>query len=414
MIKKFKLSERQAVAILEMRLQQLANLERLKIEQELKEKLALIKELESILKSRTKMLGIIKDELAEIKEKYGDERRTDLVAHGVKSFSAEDLIPNEDTIVTITKDGYIKRLPPETFKTQSRGGKGVAGLTTKEDDVVEHFFTTTTHSDILFFTTKGRVFQLKAYDIPKASRTAKGQAIVNFLQLAPDEKVSAALPLTGLADYKYLMMATLKGTIKKVDIEDFANVRKSGLIAIKLKKDDELKWVDPTSGEDGVILATSKGQAIRFKESHVRAMGRSAAGVRGIRIKSDDFLVGMDVVDKKLLKDGQLLIVTELGFGKRTELTNYKLQGRGGSGIKTANISAKTGQLVKAFVINGKAAEGDMIIISTKGQVIRLPLKSVSELGRATQGVRLMRFKAAGDKVASITFLGAAEKESEG
>lgn len=405
LIKKFKLSDQQAVAILEMRLQQLANLERMKIEQELKEKLALIKDLESILKSPKKILAIIKKELTEIKEKYGNQRRTQIVAHGAKSFSTEDLIPDEDAIVTITKDGYIKRLPPETFKTQSRGGKGVMGLTTKEEDVVEQFFATTTHSDILFFTTNGRVFQLKAYDIPRGSRTAKGQAIVNFLQLGPEEKVSSALPLSELGDYKYLMMVTKKGSIKKVSLENFKNIRKSGLIAIRLRKNDELEWVEPSTGKDEIILVTANGQAIRFRESQVRAMGRAAAGVRGIRLKSADEVVGMDVVDSTLVKVGQLLTIMANGYGKRSNLNNYKIQGRGGSGIKTAKITSKTGNIVAATIVNSKAIEEDIIIISAKGQVIRIPLKAVNVLGRATQGVRLMKFKAAGDKVASATFV---------
>ncbi len=405
LIKKFRLSERQAIAILEMKLQQLANLERLKIEQELKEKLVLIKDLELILKSAKKILDIIKQELKELKEKYGDERKTQIVAHGAKSFSTEDLIPDEDTIVTITKDGYIKRLAPETFKTQSRGGKGIVGLTTKEEDVVEQFFTTTTHSDILFFTTKGRVFQLKTYDIPKGSRTAKGQAIVNFLQLAPDEKISAALPLSELADYKYLVMVTTKGNIKKVDLADFENIRRSGLIAIRLKKNDELEWVKPSGGKDDITLITALGQAIRFKESQVRPMGRAASGVRGIRLRGNDQVVGMDIIDPILTKVGQLLIVMANGYGKRSNLNNYKVQGRGGSGIKTAKITSKTGHIVAAIVVNSKAVEEDMIIISDKGQVIRLPLKSVNVLGRATQGVRLMKFKESNDKVASAIFI---------
>lgn len=405
LIKKFKLSDRQAVAILEMRLQQLANLERLKIEQELKEKLALIKELESILKSAKKILSIIKAEIIEIREKHGNERRTQIVAHGIKNFSAEDLVPNEDTIITITKDGYIKRLPTETFKAQGRGGKGVAGLTTKEEDVVEQFFTTTTHSDILFFTTKGRVFQLKGYDIPKGSRTAKGQAIVNFLQLAPDEKVSAALPFHEIDEYKFLTMVTIKGNIKKTPVSDFKNIRKSGLIAIKLKKDDGLEWIEPSTGKDEIILVTAKGQAIRFKESQVRSMGRSAAGVRGIKLKTGDRVVGMDIVNSHLAKDGQLLTIMSKGYGKRSNISNYKIQGRGGSGIKTANITDKTGEIVSGNVVNSKAIDEDIIIISSKGQVIRLSLKHVNVLGRATQGVRLMKFKAAGDKVASTTFI---------
>jgi len=405
LIKKFKLSDRQAVAILEMKLQQLANLERLKIEQELKEKLTLIKELESILKSAKKILSIIKKELIDLRDKYGDERKTELIAHSVKNFSAEDLIPDEDTIVTVTKDGYIKRLPPETFRTQSRGGKGVSGLTTKEEDIVEHLFLTTTHSDILFFTTKGRVFQLKAYDIPKGSRTSKGQAIVNFLQLAPEEKVSAALPLNELRDYKFLVMATKKGNIKKVNISDFDNIRKSGLIAIRLKKEDELEWVKPSTGKDEIILVSGGGQAIKFKESQVRQMGRSASGVRGIRLRPKDQVVGMDVIDPSLSKIGQLLTIMSNGYGKRSAITNYKTQGRGGSGIKTAKITPKTGDIVIATIVNSKAVDGDIIIISNKGQVIRLPLKSVNVLGRATQGVRLMKFRATNDKVASATFV---------
>ena len=405
LIKKFKLSERQAVAILEMKLQQLASMERLKIEQELKEKMDLIKELESILKSAAKISNIIKKELAELRDKYGDERRTQIVSHGVKDFTAEDLIPDEDTIVTLTKDGYIKRLPPETFKTQSRGGKGVVGLTTKEEDVVEQFFSTTTHSDILFFTTKGRVFELKAYDIPKGSRTSKGQAIVNFLQLAPDEKISAALPMSELGDYKFLVMVTSKGNIKKVNLSDFDNIRRSGLIAIRLRKNDELEWVKPSTGKDEIILVTALGQAIRFKEGQVRPMGRAAAGVRCVRLKGADRIVSLDIVDSALINAGQLLTVMANGYGKRSHLSFYKTQGRGGSGIKTAKITPKTGHIVAATIVNAKAVEEDMIIISAKGQVIRLPLKSVNVAGRATQGVRLMRFKEDNDKVASVTFI---------
>ncbi|MFA6215281.1 MAG: DNA gyrase subunit A [Patescibacteria group bacterium] len=405
LIKRFKLSDRQAVAILEMKLQQLANLERLKIEQELKEKLDLIKELESILKSTKKILEMIKKELLDLKAKHGDERKTQIIAHGAKSFATEDLIPNEDTIVTITKDGYIKRLPPDTFKTQSRGGKGIVGLTTKEEDVVELFFITTTHSDILFFTTNGRVFQLKAYDIPKGSRQAKGQAIVNFLQLAPDEKVSASLPLSELRDYKFLVMVTNRGNIKKVDLSDFDNIRRSGLIAIRLKKNDKLEWVKPSGGKDEIFLVTAGGQAIRFRESQVRPMGRSASGVRGIRLKGSDRVVSMDIVDPTLSKVGQLLTVMAHGYGKRSSLSSYKIQGRGGSGIKTAKVTSKTGDIVTSTVVNSKAVEEDMIIISSHGQVIRLAMKSVSVLGRATQGVRLMKFKEAGDKVASVTFI---------
>lgn len=405
LIKKFKLSERQSVAILEMKLQQLAGLERLKVEQELKEKKELIKELESLLSSPKRILGVIKKELGEIKEKFGDERRTEIVMGGVKEFKQEDLIPNEETIITMTQAGYIKRLPPETFKTQSRGGKGVIGLTTKEEDFVEHFFTTMAHDDLLFFTSIGRVFQLKAYDIPQTSRTAKGQAIVNFLQLGSDEKVTSILPLTELADYKFLVMVTKKGFIKKVNISDFASVRRSGLIAIRLRKGDNLEWVKPSTGKDDIMLATANGQAIKFKESGVRSMGRGAGGVRGIRLKGEDNIVGMDIINSALSPVGQALTVMENGFGKRSALSSYKTQGRGGSGIKTAKITPKTGKIVYFSVVNSKAVDDDAIIISKKGQVIRLPLKTVNVTGRATQGVRLMRFKEGGDVVASVTFI---------
>lgn len=408
LIKKFKLTEVQAVAILEMKLQQLANLERLKIEQELKEKLALIRELESILASPKKLLGLIQQEISELKNKYGDERKTQIVAHAVKDFSIEDLIPDESTIVVVTADGYIKRLSPETFRTQSRGGKGVLGLTTKEEDTVEHLLSTTTHADLLFFTTRGRVFQLKAYDVPAASRTSKGQAIVNFLQLAPEEKISAILSAKELGEgaFKYLVMVTRSGIIKKVELKDFENVRRSGLIAIKLKDGDCLEWVRPSTGNDEIILVTAGGQAIRFKEKNIRPMGRVAAGVRGVRLKGKDEVVGMDVVDPSLVAKNllDLLVVTENGFGKRTNLKNYKVQGRGGSGIKTAKVTPKTGKIISAQVASSKD-ERDLIAISKFGQVIRIPFKSISVLGRATQGVRIMRFKEADDRVASVTFV---------
>ena len=415
LIKKFKLSEVQALAILEMRLQQLANLERLKVEQEYEEKMKLIKELEAILKSEKRIFGVIGEEVKALREKYGDERRTQVVAHGIKEFSMEDVIPDTATIVMITREGYIKRIPPETFRTQGRGGKGVAGLTTKEEDTVEQVFSTTTHKDLLFFTTRGRVFQLKAYDVPEASRTAKGQALVNFLQLAPGEKVSATMSMDDIADSKYLLMLTSKGTIKKTEISEFENVRRSGLIAIKLKDADTLEWVKPTMGKDDIMLVTAAGQSIRFSEANVRAMGRTASGVRGIRLKGSDVVIGMDVIPSAKSgkagsgfagKEGvmQLLVVMENGYGKRTDVTEYKLQGRGGSGIKTANITKKTGKIVIATVVNAQD-ERDLLVISSAGQVIRTATSSVSILGRATQGVRVMRFKKEGDSVASATIV---------
>ena len=408
LMKKFKLSERQAIAILEMRLQNLANLERIKIEDELKEKLKLIKELESILASKTKIKNIIKDEINELNDKFGDDRRTQVIAHGVKNFNVEDLIPNEETMVMMTRDGYIKRIDPDTFKVQARGGKGVIGLTTKEEDSVDFMFITQTHNDILFFTTKGRVFQLKAHEIPQASRTAKGTPIVNFLQLIGGEKITSTLPLDKIANYSYLFFATEQGLVKKVQLNAFSNVRRSGLIAIKIKNDDRLIWCKPTSGSDHISLVTANGQAIRFTEKEVRDMGRNAAGVRGIKLKAKDIVVGMGIIktDKEKKRSYQILTIMNKGYGKRTDLSLYKVQGRGGSGIRTAKVTDKTGKISNAFVINRENMEGkDLIIISDKGQVIRLPYKSINELGRDTQGVRIMRFKDENDCVSSVTYV---------
>jgi len=408
LIKKFKLSERQAVAILEMRLQNLANLEQLKVETELKEKRKLIQELEGILKSVAKIRGIIKEEINFLADKYGDDRKTKVVSHGVKEFSMEDLVPNEETVVMMTRDGYIKRLEPDTFKVQARGGKGVMGLSTKEEDTVEFMFTSQTHNDVLFFTTKGRVFQLKVYEIPQASRIAKGTPVVNFLQLIGGEQVSSILPLDKAAFSKYLFFATEGGLVKKVELEAFQNVRRSGLIAIKIKEDDKLIWVKPTSGSDHIQLVSAKGQAIRFPETDVRDMGRGAAGVHGIRLHKGDLVIGMGVAktDKEKKRHYQILTIMAHGFGKRTDFNSYKLQGRGGSGIKTAKVTAKTGDITNAFLTNADNMEDrDIIIISDKGQVIRTPFKSISLLGRDTQGVRIMRFKEEGDKVAGVTWV---------
>ena len=405
LMKKFDFTDRQATAILEMRLQQLANLESQKIEDELKEKRALIKTLKEILSSEANILEIIKDETQEIKNKYGNERRTQIIAHGVKEFTTEDLIPNEPTIIMMTTDGYIKRLPPDTFRQQSRGGKGVIGTNAKEEETVEQLLTANTHDNMLFFTNRGRVFQLMAYDIPQASRTAKGQAMVNFLQLAPNERVAAVLSLADLANIKFLTMVTTKGLIKKTALEDFTNVRRSGLIALKLKPEDNLEWVRATDGNDEIMIATKKGIAIHFKENNVRAMGRTAAGVRGIRLHSTDEVIAMDIVDPKN-KSLEFLSIGENGVGKRTLVSEYKVQGRGGSGIKTANITEKTGTLVFAQVVDSvEFAERDLMMMSAKGQVIRMPFKSIPTSGRATQGVRLMRFKEPGDKVTSVTML---------
>ena len=403
LMKKFKLSDRQATAILEMRLQTLAGLERKKIEDELKEKLALIAELEAILKSEKKIFSIVKNELLKVKEKYGDERKTKLVKSGVTEFKQEDLVPNEEAIITITKEGYIKRMDPGAYKVQRRGGKGIIGATTREGDEIEKVLGVMTHDNLLFFTNTGKVFQTKAYEIPASTRVSKGQSIVNFLSLSSEEKTTAIVAFNKDDNYKYLFMATENGTVKKTTLDEFENVRRSGLIAIKLEKGDALSWAEATTGFDEVIITTQKGQAIHFKESDVRPMGRAATGVRGIKLKGDDRAVGMDIVFKGQ-KGNQLLVIAENGYGKRSDLKSYKVQKRGGSGIKTASITAKTGKLVGAKTINLDAIEEDLIITSEKGQIIRIQLKEIPVLGRATQGVRVMRPQL-GDKVGAITVL---------
>ncbi|HOW60529.1 MAG TPA: DNA gyrase subunit A [Candidatus Moranbacteria bacterium] len=403
LMKKFKLSEKQASAILEMKLQTLAGLERKKIEDELKEKLNLIAELESLLASPKKILAVVKNELIELKEKYGDERKTKVLKTGIEEFKQEDLIPNEEAIITISQDGYIKRMNPGVYKVQKRGGKGVIGATTREGDSIEKVTSVMAHDNLMFFTNSGKVFQTKAYEIPESSRTAKGQAIVNFLQLGQEEKITAMIPFNKSDGYKFFFFTTTAGVVKKTKVEDFDNVRRSGLIAITLDKGDTLNWVLPTTGTDEIIISTSGGQAIRFRESDVRAMGRNAAGVRGIKLKGSDRVVGMDVVIKGQ-KGNQLLIISENGFGKRTDLSAYKIQHRGGSGIKTANVTAKIGKLVGAHIVNVDDIEGDLIVTSAQGQIIRIPLSSISTLGRATQGVRIMK-PSTGDKVSAAAII---------
>ncbi|NTV40861.1 MAG: DNA gyrase subunit A [Candidatus Moranbacteria bacterium] len=403
LIKKFKLSEKQASAILEMRLQTLAGMERKKIEDELAEKLETIAKLTELLSDKIKILAVVKDELTALKEKFGDERKTKVLRTGIEEFKQEDLIPNEEAILTISQDGYVKRMNPDVYKVQKRGGKGVIGATTREGDVIEKVTSVMTHDNLMFFTNTGKVFQTKAYEIPESSRTGKGQAVVNFLQLAQEEKITAMIPYNKNDGYKFFFMTTVRGVVKKSKIEDFDNVRRSGLIAITLDKGDTLNWVLPSTGTDEITISTASGQAIRFKEADVRAMGRSATGVRGIKLKGSDLVVGMDIVLKGQ-KGNQLLIITENGYGKRTDLTSYKIQKRGGSGIKTANITVKIGKLVGAHIINTDEIEGDLFITSLQGQIIRIPLKSISVLGRATQGVRIMK-PGAGDKVAAAAII---------
>lgn len=403
LMKSFKLSEKQATAILEMKLQTLAGLERKKIEDELKEKLELIKFLEDLLKSPKKILGVIKNELLEIKEKYADERKTKVVKGGIGEFKQEDLIANDEAIITLSQDGYIKRMNPDVYRVQKRGGKGVIGATTKEGDSIEQVTSVMAHDNLMFFTNSGKVFQTKAYEIPESSRTAKGQIAVNFLQLGSEEKITEMIAYNKDDNYKFLFMTTEGGNVKKCKIEEFDNVRRSGLIAIKLDKGDTLGWVRPTTGTDEIIISTGGGQAIHFKETDVRPMGRNAAGVRGIRLKKDEKVVGVDTVFKGQ-KGNQVLIISENGFGKRTDLKQYKIQKRGGSGIKTAKVTAKTGRLIGANIVNIDDIERDLIITSEQGQIIRIPLKSISVLGRATQGVRIMK-PAVGDKISASAVL---------
>jgi len=423
--KKFKLTDVQASAILEMKLQTLAGLERKKIEDELKEKKSLIASLEDLLKSPKKILGTIKEELTHLKEKYDDGRRTKVFVSPVGEFKEEDLIPEEECIITLTQGGYIKRMNPKNYRPQHRGGKGISGITTREEDMVKYLACVNSHDNLLFFTTNGRVFQTKAYEIPEASRVARGQAIVNFLELAPKEEVSALVALkenlknkkkgekekSASDEENFLVMTTKSGIIKKTAMEDFSNVRRSGLIAMKLDKDDQLRWVKVSSGQDEIILVTAKGQSIRFKEKDARSMGRAASGVWGIRLKKGDEVVGMDVIktsasakasaDKQNLKK-ELLVVMENGYGKKTDIKQFKIQKRGGSGIKAAQVTPKTGAIVMAEILAGD--EEDIIAISQQGQVIRTSLGSISSLGRATQGVRIMKLDT-GDKIASVTSL---------
>lgn len=412
LMKKFDLSDIQATAILEMRLQTLAGLERQKIEDELKEKQAFARSLESLLKDPKKILEVIKKELATIKEKYGDDRRTKVVKSSPKEFSEEDLIPDEEAMVVLTRGGYIKRIKPESYRIQKRGGKGLIGMETKEEDMVEHLLTCSTHSNLLFFTNSGKVYQVRAYEIPEGSRVSKGKAIFNFLSLHQQEQVNSILAVTKDKSKKikdkngsdYIVMITKDGVIKKVEALSFESVRRSGLIAITLKGGDALRWAKLTSGTDDLILVTKKGQSIRFAEKDVRPMGRQAAGVRAMKLKKGDEVVGMDVIENQKIKDKnqKLLVIMENGYGKQTTIKQFKKQNRGGSGIKCAKITPKTGNAVDAHIVDEEAEE--LIAISRKGQVIRTALSAVPSLGRATQGVRIMRMDP-GDAVASITTL---------
>lgn len=415
LIKRFKLTEIQANAILETKLSALAKLERKKIEEELKQIQIKIKELSAILKSPQKIKDALKKELKELKENFGDERRTKVYGQPVGEISVQDLVPQKEAIITLTKGGYIKRIDPSIYKKQKRGGKGLLGMKTLGEDIVEHFLLANTHDSLFFFTDSGKVFRTEAYEIPEQSRVAKGRGVLNFLEISPQDKI-LSLHSFDKSDFqpgsRYLLMVTQNGIIKKTALEDFKSVRRSGLIAISLKKDDALKNVAMTDGNSEIILATRDGQSVKFREDRLRSMGRTAAGVRGIRLKKGDKVIGMDVIEaqssagdfpkgektKNQMKE-YLLIITENGYGKRTDLEEYRLQGRGGSGIKTAKITSKTGNLIAARVLTGE--EEDLIVISQRGQVIRTKIASIAKLSRATQGVRIMRLDP-GDKVASV------------
>ena len=397
LIKEFGLSEIQAQAILAMQLRRLTGLERDAIENELNDLLKTIKRLEEILADEKEILGIIKTELLEMKEKYGDDRRSQMINHELGKFSDEELIPEEESVILLTTENYIKRTLVSEYRRQNRGGKGKRGMTTKEEDVIDQLVPASTHDYLLFFTNKGRVFRLKAYEVPAASLAAKGVAAVNLLQLQPEEKITSIIRhAKDATDEGYLFMATTKGTIKKTPLKDYANIRTNGLIAIKLDDGDELRWIKKTSGQNDVIVSTSAGQAVRFNESDARPMGRAARGVRGVRLRPNDVVVGMDVVENEA---STLLVISQNGYGKITKSNNFPSHKRGGVGIKAAVVTAKTGPIVSVRTLEADASE--VLLISTNGQAIRVALKDIPSLGRTTQGVRIMRLND-GDAVASI------------
>ena len=404
LMERFGLSDIQAQAILDMRLKTLSGLQREKIEEEYNELMKLIAHLREILSSETLVFDIIKEELIEIRNKYGDERKTKIVA-AEGEIDIEDLIKEEETVVALTHFGYIKRMPIDTYKSQRRGGKGITGIATREDDFVKQIFTANTHDTILFFSNKGKLYKLRGYEIPEAGRTAKGTAIVNLLRLDNGEKISAVIPIQNFDDGKYLLMCTKKGLIKKTALVEYNSAKKTGLLSITLKDDDELINVRLTDGEDNVVMVTRKGMCITFDEKDVRPVGRSAQGVIGMRLDSDDEIIGMESIINN--KNSTLLAITENGFGKRTELDEYRVQNRGGRGVITYKVTQKTGNIVGIRIAKG---EEDVMLITDKGTIIRLKVNEISVLGRATQGVTLMR-TSDGGKVVSIEIIDNEEKE---
>lgn len=411
LMKKFNLSDIQAQAILDMQLRRLAALERQKIEDEYQAILKTIKGLTTLLVTPGKIIDTISQELAELKTKYADERRTKIIKSSLKQFSDEDLEPEEACLVTMTKTGYIKRIPMNTYRAQRRGGKGVTGMSTKEEDEVSRIFSANTHDTLLIFTNQGRVFRLKVYELPQSSRQAKGQAIINLINIGSDEKIQSVLNLAkDELDKGYLLMVTQKGVIKKTATSLYANIRTNGIIAIKLDQDDQLVWVKQTTGKNHILLVSHNGMSVRFNETDARPIGRSARGIRGIRLNSEDYVVGMAVFnpERKKIKGKRkffqdLLVVMEKGLGKRTDIYEYPLQKRGGKGVKVSQVTDKTGKIVSAHMVTEMIET--LLLTSKKAQVIKLPLKNIKRIGRSTQGVILMRFAKAGDSVAAAALL---------
>jgi len=409
LIKKFGLSEIQARAILAMQLRTLTGLERDKIESELAELMKLIGELEAILADEQKILNIVRDEMLELKEKYGDARRTRVVPQELGKMSDEDLVPDEQVVVTLTAANYIKRSPIAEYKKQGRGGKGRRGMATREEDVIEHLVNASTHDYLLFFTNKGRVFRIKTYEVPASSLSAKGVAIVNLLQLQPEETVSSVINVSKQIEGHggNLIMCTVRGVVKKTPFEQYQNVRSSGLIAINLDDGDELKWIRMTTGDNEVVISTSQGQAIRFNEKDVRPMGRVSRGVRGIRLRTGDQVIGMDIVQEK----SSIFVISQAGYGKRTKVAQFTAHARGGVGIRSAIVNTKTGKLIGVKTLSDDESQ-EVIIVSSQGQTIRLGLKDIPLLGRATQGVRIMRLKD-GDEVVSLALVDATIEDDD-
>ncbi|PLR75931.1 DNA gyrase subunit A [Bacillus sp. V3-13] len=404
LMESFNLSEKQAQAILDMRLQRLTGLEREKIEEEYNDLVKLIAELKAVLGDEEKVLQIIREELTEIKERFNDRRRTEIVAGGIESIEDEDLIPQENIVVTITHNGYVKRLPVSTYRSQKRGGRGIQGMGTNEDDFVEHLISTSTHDTLLFFTNKGKVYRAKGYEIPEFSRTAKGIPIINLLGVDKGEWVNAIIPVEEFVDDWFLFFTTKEGISKRSPLTSFAHIRNNGLIALNLREGDELISVRLTDGSKEIIIGTKKGMLIRFPETDVRSMGRTATGVKGINIDKDDEVVGMEVLEEK----SDILIVTKKGYGKRTPAEEYRVQGRGGKGIKTCNITDKNGSLVAMKAVTG---EEDLMLITTSGVLIRIDVNGISTMGRNTQGVKLIRLE--GNDNDFVATVAKVEKEEE-